>query len=85
MVVPREDSHSRPSNGTVAARSHPTSTRIKQYPIAPLARAIAAPFPCCFYAKWDVTDETISQICDRSPSTIWRWFRQESEFPPFEY
>jgi hypothetical protein len=26
--------------------------------------------PCCFYAKWDVTDETISQICDRSPSTI---------------
>jgi hypothetical protein len=30
--------------------------------------------PRRFYAKWDVTYETISYICSRSPSTVARWF-----------
>jgi hypothetical protein len=29
-----------------------------------------------FYAKWDVTYETIAEICTRSDSTVRRWFKQ---------
>ncbi|MBO9998135.1 MAG: helix-turn-helix domain-containing protein [Cyanobacteria bacterium SID2] len=32
--------------------------------------------PQTFYMKWAVTQEQMSEICDRSLSTVRRWFKQ---------
>ncbi|WP_254568780.1 helix-turn-helix domain-containing protein [Oscillatoria sp. HE19RPO] len=32
--------------------------------------------PWEFYQKWEVTQETIAEICGRSPSQVRRWFAQ---------
>ncbi len=43
---------------------------IEQYSYCQLAMT-----PQAFYAKWQVSQEEMAAICDRSVSTVRRWFR----------
>jgi len=36
--------------------------------------------PQDFYSKWDVSQEQIASICDRSISTVRNWFRSEKNY-----
>lgn len=36
--------------------------------------------PQAFYRKWDVTYEQIAEICDRSVSTVRRWFARGKRY-----
>ncbi len=36
--------------------------------------------PQAFYAKWNVTYEQIAEICDRSISTVKRWFARGKRY-----
>ncbi len=38
--------------------------------------------PMRFYSKWEVTYEQIALICDRSTSTVRRWFLRSSNYQP---
>ncbi|MGC9505647.1 helix-turn-helix domain-containing protein [Baaleninema sp.] len=41
--------------------------------------------PQTFYLKWAVTQEQMGEICDRSLSTVRRWFKQgKDRRPPTE-